>query len=191
MITLSKLAKAALVFALLSGVPALSQVQTSNSMPFPINGGARFPQLVGKNLNGALLHLPEQLPSDKTIVLFAFQKAQAGTLQSWREGLNLDDGKLAWIELPVMPLAMELIDFFTERVMRYVISDPKTRDHIVVLYADRELFCQSLGIDCDEREAYIAVIDRAGNNFITLKGQFSKEKGNQILRTLGLAHSVN
>jgi hypothetical protein len=57
---------------------------------------------------------------------------------------------------------------------------------VITLYTDREAFAKSMGIEYNQNEAYVAVIDRSGKNLGFVKGFYDENKAREILSLLGL-----
>ena len=73
-----------------------------------------------------------------------------------------------------------------ESGMRKGITDPKVRERVITLYTDTEDFSESMGFEFDEHGAYVAVVDRTGQNLGMVKGPYDESKAKILLRLLGL-----
>lgn len=145
-----------------------------------------FPTLSGENLNGKTFNLPQDLPADKTLVLIAFEREQQVVLDSWSQGLDLLNSQIPWIEVPVISTPYILGSFFINSGMRRGIPNPKVRERVITLYTDREAFAKSMGIEYNQQEAFVAVVDRSGKNLGIVKGYFDENKAKEILGLFGV-----
>ena len=143
-----------------------------------------FPILSGENLNGKTFNLPQDLPADKTLVLIAFEREQQVVLDSWSQGLDLLNSQIPWIEVPVISTPYVLGSFFINSGMRRGILNPKVRERVITLYTDREAFAKSMGIEYNQQEAFVAVVDRSGKNLGIVKGYYDENKAKEILGLL-------
>ena len=157
----------------------------TNAQPNDENKGF-FPFLAGENLNGKAFHLPQDLPAEKTLVLIAFEREQQVVLDSWSHGLDLLNGQIAWIEIPVISTPYVLGSFIINSGMRRGIPNPKIRERVITIYTDREAFAKSMGIEYNKNEAYVAVVDRSGKNLGFVKGLYDENKAREILSLLGI-----
>jgi len=145
-----------------------------------------FPNLSGKNLNGKQYNLPKDLPSEKTLVLIAFEREQQAILDSWYQGLDLINSSIPWIEVPVISKPYKLGSFIIDSGMRRGIPNPRVRDKVITLYTNREAFAHSMGFEYDNQAAYVAVIDRSGKNLGIVKGSYDQDKAKKILKLLDM-----
>jgi hypothetical protein len=60
------------------------------------------------------------------------------------------------------------------------------RERIITLYTDQKAFASTMGITDQTLGAYVAVVDREGNNLGFVQGEFSKVKA---LKIMGLLRS--
>ena len=145
-----------------------------------------FPAIQAENLNEKQFNLPADFPSDRTLLLLGFKREQADTLETWIEGLHLKERKIAWFEMPVIPSLYSIGGFFIDGAMRRGTPDLKMRERIITLYTDQQAFASSMGINDQPLGAYVAVVDRKGNNLGFVEGEFSKVKAVKITSLLGL-----
>ena len=139
-----------------------------------------FPAIKAENLNEKTFNLPTDFPSDRTLLLLGFKREQADTLETWIEGLNLKEKGIAWFEMPVISSLYSIGGFFIDGAMRRGTPDLKMRDRIITLYTDQKAFASSMGFDDPTLGAYVAVVDRKGNNLGFVEGDFSKIKAAKI-----------
>ena len=139
-----------------------------------------FPAIKAENLNERVFNLPTDFPSDRTLLLLGFKREEADTLETWIEGLNLKEKEIAWFEMPVISSAYSIGSFFIDSAMRRGTPDIKVRERIITLYTDQRAFASSMGIEDQTLGAYVAVVDRKGNNLGFVQGEFSKGKAAKI-----------
>lgn len=157
----------------------IASITNTQNLSTPI-----FPTLSGENLNGKKFNLPQDLPAERTLVLIAFEREQQAVLDSWSKGLDLPNGSIPWIEVPVISTPYVLGSFIIDSGMRKGIPSPKIRDRVITLYTDREAFAKSMGFKYDKQGAYVAVVDRSGRNLGMVKGSFDERKAKTILDLL-------
>ncbi len=145
-----------------------------------------FPTLSGENLSGKRFNLPKDFPAERTLVLIAFEREQQATLDSWAQGLDLLNSQIPWVEVPVISTPYILGSFIIDYGMRKGIPNPKVRDRVITLYTDREAFAKSMGFEYDKLGAYVAVVDRSGNNLGIVKGAYDEVKAKELLGLLGM-----
>ena len=139
-----------------------------------------FPAIKAENLNEKQFNLPADFPSDRTLLLLGFKREQADTLETRIEGLNLKEKEITWFEMPVISSAYAIGAFFIDGAMRRGAPDLKMRERIITLYTDQKAFASSMGFDDQTLDAYVAVVDRKGNNLGFARGGFSKIKAAKI-----------
>lgn len=139
-----------------------------------------FPAIKAANLIEREFNLPTDFPSDRTLLLLGFKRAEADTLDTRIEGLNLKETKIAWFEMPVIPSSYSIGGFFIDGAMRRGTPDLKMRNRIITLYTDQKAFASSIGIDDQGLGAYVSVVHRKGNNLGFVRGEFSKAKAAKL-----------
>jgi len=168
-----------LIFTLTPDLSFAAEKKVTHSM-------GTFPAIKAENLNEKTFNLPADFPSDRTLLLLGFKREQADTLETWIEGLNLTQKGIAWFEMPVISSAYSIGAFFIDGAMRRGTPDLKMRERIITLYTDQKAFASSMGFDDQTLGAYVAVVDRRGNNLGFVEGGFSKIKSakiNSLLRS--------
>ena len=144
-----------------------------------------FPAIKAENLNEKQFNLPADFPSDRTLLLLGFKREEADTLETWIDGLNLKEKEVSWFEMPVIPSLYSIGGFFIDGAMRRGTPDLKMRERIITLYTDQKAFASAMGIADQTLGAYVAVVDRKGNNLGFVQGEFSKVKATKIMGLLG------
>ena len=146
---------------------------------------AHLPQIESKDLDGRILHLPAELPGERTIVLVAFERKQQSNVDTWTKGLRLAGNSLPWLELPVIDDPGALARWFIVIGMRRGIKEHALWHHVVTLYTDKEALKAALGI-VSEKEVYAMVLDREGLVLSQVAGDCTEAGAAQILEALGV-----
>jgi hypothetical protein len=124
-----------------------------------VSAGAatRFPAVDGRSLLGADLHLPGELPADRTLVVVAFRQWHQARVDGWiaravAAGLPATirgaAGRLprAVVELPVLSWRWRPVRRFIDGGMTAGIGDPDVLARTITLYTDVATFQRALGI---------------------------------------------
>ncbi|MCX8496592.1 MAG: hypothetical protein ORN51_10460 [Akkermansiaceae bacterium] len=137
-----------------------------------------------KNLMDETKEFPREFPSDRTLLLIAFQREQQETLDDWSKRLKLDHlGSAEWLELPVIDDPGAFLRWFVDTGMRSGIPNPKIRARVFTIYAPRERFVGTLGLS-DTTQVHIAVADRDGRIISHVSGIWSARKEKQLREAL-------
>src|SRR5688572_14521245 len=71
--------------------------------PSETNVMGRLPTLTAKRLDQQRVVLPTALTANRTLVLVAFSREQRAEIDSWIQGLRLDqDSAIPWVKMPVL-----------------------------------------------------------------------------------------
>jgi hypothetical protein len=144
----------------------------------------RMPIISAENLNEKPVTLPAQLPAERSLVLMAFEREQQIALNTWVEGLGLKDGKLPWIETPVIAKGYGLFSGFIGGGMRRGITDPALRERTITLYTDPAALRRGMGLSGDGKEVWVMVLDRTGQVLAQAPGTFTPDKAKPLLEAL-------
>ncbi len=139
--------------------------------------------VASENLNEEDVKLPTDLPSERTLLILAFQREQQDNIDTWINGMALRQSNLPWLELPVIDNPGLLGRWFINSGMRNGIPDTDMRSHVVSLYTDKAAFLSALGI-VDEKYCYALVVDRSGRVLENVRGDYTAEGAKKILRKL-------
>lgn len=126
--------------------------------------GGRFPTVVGANLEGSTVRLPDQLGGRLNLLLIAFRQAQQADVDSWMpyaEALEARRPDVRTYELPVLSTAYRLARPFIDGGMRAAIPDPAVRQRTITLYLDKAAFRAALGVAGEDR-IHVRLVDRSG-----------------------------
>ena len=173
------------IVLLLPGSMAYAEGALPNPVLMIIDSAGHFPPLAGDNLNEKQVVLPNDLSAQRTLVLIAFERAQASVLDSWSKGLDLPNSQIPWIETPIISSPFKLGSMFIASGMRRGIPNPAVRERVITLYTDRAAFAKAMGFEYDKNEAYVAIIDHSGKNLGMVKGAYDEAKAKAVLALLG------
>jgi hypothetical protein len=129
-----------------------------------MNGGERFPTVVGTNLEGASVRLPDGLDGQLNLLLVAFRQVQQADVDTWVPYTDALEGRRPDVrayELPVLAAAYRLARPFIDGGMRAAIPDPAVRARTITLYLDNGAFRAALGVP-DEDRIHVRLVDRSG-----------------------------
>ncbi len=129
-----------------------------------MNQDERFPTVVGTNLAGTSMRLPDQLGARLNLLLIAFRQVQQADVDTWlpyTAALELRRPDVHAYELPVLSAAYRLARPFIDGGMRAAIGDPTVRARTITLYLDKAAFRAALGVPSEDR-IHVRLIDLAG-----------------------------
>jgi hypothetical protein len=134
---------------------------------------ATFPKIAAENLAGETKNFPQDFPSDRTVLLIAWQREQQAELDTWMEKLQLlKDGAPAWIEFPVIEDPGAIARAVIDLGMKRGIPNPKIRARVFTLYRDPAEFARQASLP-DATRVHIAVVDRRGTVHAVASGPWS------------------
>ena len=124
----------------------------------------RFPTVVGTNLAGTSVRLPDQLDGRLNLLLIAFRQVQQADVDTWlpyTDALEARRPDVHAYELPVLAAAYRLARPFIDGGMRAAIPDPAVRQRTITLYLDKAAFRAALGVP-GEDQIHVRLVDRSG-----------------------------
>jgi hypothetical protein len=142
-----------------------------------------FPTVIGSNLLRKKLVLPRDFQGSLNLVFIPFERWHQMEVDSWSalaEELEEKYAGLVYYELPTLQNGGAFYKIFLNEGMRAGIPNPKTRERTITLYLDKAEFRAALDMK-DEEHIYILVVDRQGNEFFRLRGQYNRQ-GETALR---------
>jgi hypothetical protein len=151
----------------------------------------RLPVLAAKRADQPRLLLPQGLPAERTLALVAFQRSQRGEIQSWVDGLRLEEDRtISWLRMAVLndpgnEQAREAI----EARMSERLNSGTDRSRLVRVFTDREAFVRAAGLSSAEH-AWVLVLNRDGKVLARAEGAFDEDKARAMRQTL-LAQSTD
>ncbi|MBC5768179.1 hypothetical protein [Ramlibacter albus] len=154
------------------------------AMPRHAEGIGKVPPLAAKRLDQQQVQLPQQLPASRTLALVVFSKEQRAEVQSWIDGLRLQQGGIAWLKMPILSDPGDAARR-TEIEQRYMARHASTADRtrLVPVFTDRDAFIRAVGLSGAEH-ASVLVLDRAGNVLARVEGAFDEDKAQALRETV-------
>jgi hypothetical protein len=135
-----------------------------------------FPTVSGSNLLRKKLTLPRDFQGRLNLLFIPFERWHQEEVDSWgalAEQLEQEYAGLVYYELPTLQDGGAFYRVFLNEGMRAGIPNPKTRERTITLYLDKADFRLALDMP-DEAHIYVLVVDRKGNEFFRLRGQYSR-----------------
>lgn len=145
----------------------------------------RLPSIDAKRMDQQFISLPSGLPAGRTLALVAFQRAHRGEIDSWIQGLQLDqDSSIAWLRMAVINDPGNATDR-SAMESRILARHPgeKDRARLVPLFTDRDAFIRAAGLSSTEHVG-VLVIDRAGQVLARVEGHYDQDKALALRETL-------
>jgi hypothetical protein len=121
------------------------------------SGGARFPEVEGRSLEGRRLILPADFEARLNVAAVAFHRHHQKDVDSWTanfEALEADLGVATW-EIPTISGRWGPVRRFIDGGMASAITDAKTRAHTVTVYGDTSRMTRALGLPDLEQIAVV------------------------------------
>ncbi|AMO25379.1 hypothetical protein GCM10027034_42160 [Ramlibacter solisilvae] len=171
--TLSWLAAVSVALALALAAPSETNVM------------GRLPTLFAKRLDQQQVVLPHQLPAERTLALVAFTRHQRAEIDSWIQGLRLDqDTSIPWFRMSVVndPGSESARTAIENKLLARHPSESE-RSRLVPVFTDRQAFARAAGISGTER-ASILVLDRQGKVLARAEGKYDEAKAQALRETL-------
>lgn len=149
----------------------------------------RLPSISTKRLDQQPLHLPTQLPAERSLALVAYTKHQREEVQSWVHGMRLEsDSAIPWFRLSVLndPGSESARSEAEKRLLaRYPNASERAR--LVPIFTNRDAFARAAGVSGTDHAA-VLVVDRDGRVLARAEGAFDAAKA-QALRETVLARN--
>ena len=123
---------------------------------------------------------------DRMVVLVTFKRDQRMAVESWINGLKLQDQSIVWVRMPVIddPGEPALRAQAESRLMaRY--ASPGERANLLPLITNRARFVQLTGLR-DATEASVLVINRRGDVLARVAGAYDADKAAIVMDTVRL-----
>lgn len=120
----------------------------------------RFPALATRNLDGAAVTVPDDLPGPADLVVLAFRRHQQPDVDGWRAAVATDwrEGLGFW-EVPVIGRGWGPLRGWIDGGMAGAIADPEIRAHTLTAYTDVGAVQRALGIDGSGAVVALLVVD--------------------------------
>jgi hypothetical protein len=143
-----------------------------------MNRDERFPTVVGTNLAGTTLRLPDQLEGRLNLLLVAFRRGQRAQMHTWSpylDALAVRRPDVRVYEVPVLSAAYRPSRPSIDGAMRDAVPDPAARARTITLYLDKAAFRSALGVP-DDDQIHVRLIDRSGETHWRADGVFDAAK---------------
>ena len=153
--------------------------------PSETNVMGRLPALTAKRLDQQRIALPNSLSADRTLALVAFNGNQRAEIDSWIQGLALDqDSSISWFKMPVLkdPGNEDARSAIEVRLLARHTTDT-ARSRTVPVFTDRDAFIRTAGLSGADH-ASILILDREGNVLARAEGLFDQSKAQALRETL-------
>jgi len=145
----------------------------------------RLPAFMTHTLLQQPVAVPDGLPSDRTLALITFRRDQRAQVESWIEGLNLqNDPSIAWMRMPVLhdPGTLTGRSAVENKLRQHYPADTE-QARLVPVFTDRASFVRAAGLN-GIGQAYAVVLNRQGDVLARVEGQFDPDKAQTLRETL-------
>jgi len=149
-----------------------------------------LPASLSHTLMQQAVNLPSDLPSERTLALITFKRAQHTQAESWIEGLNLrNDPSIGWMRMPVLndPGTTTGRSEAWNRLLKHYPNDSE-RAKLVPLFTDRDRFVRAVGLNGIDQVSAV-VVNRQGDVLARVEGHFDADKAQLLRETLNTRSS--
>lgn len=158
------------------------------SGPMPAAGASKnqLPTVRGLNLNRVEMEFPRDLGGRYNIVFVAFQQWHQQQVNTWvpfAQQTEREAESVRYYEFPTVWEMTAMRRTFLNEGMRAGIPDELSRERTITLYLDKAAFREQLDMP-DEQQMYTLLMTDAGEIVWRSTGEFSAEKGTQILQII-------
>jgi len=157
--------------------------------PTETNVMGRLPTLFAKRLDQQHVVLPHQLPAERTLALVAFTRHQRAEIDSWMQGLGLDENSsIPWFRMSVLndPGSESGRTAIEDKLLARH-PTPSERARLVPIFTDRQAFVRAAGISGTEH-ASVLVLNREGKVLARVEGKYDEAKAQALRETLSARH---
>ena len=145
----------------------------------------QLPAFISRTLAQRPMTVPQDLPSDRTLVLITFNRTQKEQAEGWIEGLNLrGDPSITWMRMPVVndPGTAQGRDEAQSRLLgRYPRDDE--RANMLPMFINHENFVRAAGIS-GTGQMVALIVNRRGEVLARAEGRFEHGKAANLRETL-------
>ena len=174
-------------FILIISLLVISNQSCISTSEVKVNEKNTFPTVTGSNLHGDEITFPNGFEKKRTIAVVAFQRWQQELCDAWYEHIEAhmkSNPDTAYFEIPTISKMNGFMRWFIYNGMRGGIKDSNMRSQVVTLHIDKEPFKEALKIDTEET-VFVYVIDSSGKVLGSVKGEYTPEKWQRILSSVG------
>ena len=146
----------------------------------------RFPNVSGENLEKKKYNIPYDLEGEINIVIIPFQRWHQSLVDEWSAFLNnitRSNPNFRYYEVPTLNSGYKIMRFMIDGGMRAGIPDRGVRERTITLYTNKPLFEEQLNINSEDT-IYLFLIRRNGEILWRSEGEYDKQKGEALLKTI-------
>jgi len=146
----------------------------------------KFPDISGENLEKKKYNIPTDLEGELNIVILPFQRWHQSLVDEWSVFLsNIEqlNRNFRYYEIPTLNSGYKIMRFMIDGGMRAGIPDRGVRERTITLYTNKPLFEEQLNINSEDT-IYLFLIRRNGEILWRSEGEYDKEKGEDLLKTI-------
>jgi hypothetical protein len=140
----------------------------------------QFPSVNTETLSERALELPKQLPAKLTVVMAGYEFNHQAQMDLWLEKLMLKQLNQEWLQFHLIGGGWRWLSSFVNSRKRPYFPDEYQRSRVAPIYTDVEKFNQSMqwgGVN----QIHVALVDQTGKVVFVTNGEYSPEKGQQLL----------
>lgn len=145
----------------------------------------QLPSLAAKRMDQQMIVLPQGLGADRTLALVAYTRTQRAEIDSWVQGLHLDqDSTIPWIRMPVLNDPGD--DGKRTAIENLILErhpEATDRSRLVPVFTNREAFIRAAGVSGTEH-ASVLVLNRDGKILARAEGLYDEDKAQALRETL-------
>lgn len=170
----------------IGGVGLIWHITPAKSKLLITSDGTSFPVVSGYNLNRQELEFPQDFNKELNLIIIAFQQYQQRIVNTWlpfAQEVEATFPEFIYYELPTINEMPSFSRTFINEGMRAGIPDLTARERTITLYINKDAFKSSLNIP-DENNIYIYLVERDGNILWRAVGEYSKEKGGELIQVI-------
>ncbi len=158
-------------------VPAVNcQMQTRDK---------KFYSLVARNLVGEKIRIPQDLKTEKSCVVLAFERNQQSVIDTWIPYLlKLEKEKtgFAFYEVPVIQSGYKPVRWFIDGAMANSIKTDEGKKRTVTSYTNVSKFVKSMQLN--KKEISLFIVTKDGSILAEATGAYDEQKANKLLAAL-------
>lgn len=142
----------------------------------------RFPEYSAKNLNGEMVHMPDDFTGDVNVIFVAYMQWHQRDVDSWLPfvaQLQNDYPTLQQYELPVVGEMNWMNQQRLDNIMRAGIPNTDTRAVTLTIYQSRTEFNRKAGLDSTEH-IHVLLLDKQGNIVWKTSGGYNDEAAAEL-----------
>ena len=128
-----------------------------------------------QTLSGREVSVPDQMPAQRSILVFGFKQSHTKEFDAWRGPLAQLAKKegVDWVELPFVDVG-KILKAVIRAAMNATMSDDLTREHFAPVWDSPEATKVALGIESDE-QVVVVVCDETGTVLARVDGDPTAE----------------